>query len=121
MPGAAGRARRSAVRELERTGLVQIGRLELADRASGAEHFRRVRRCMKDDEAPEVRDWELLLLLAWSGVLIHRLGRHDRRIALRQLRLLVPSPEEGESWQPPGGEQQEMPAWITTLGGISAM
>ena len=117
LPGAGGRARRAAVRELEDAGLLKPGQLELADRAWPSERFRQVQNCIEDGGVVESRDCELLLALAWSGVLIHRLGRHQRRVARRQLKLLIPSPEEGDVFHPPGGEPREMPAWISILGG----
>jgi hypothetical protein len=112
--------------ELQDAGLVEATgvrrRLRLLDRPRAAERFHRLRRCIRDDEFPEPRDRELLVLLAWSGVLANRLSRDERRIALRRLRGIAGrQPEESGVWQAPGGGRQ--PAWEGTwaLGAVAAL
>ena len=96
------RARRRALGELERAGLVEerrlFGRLRLADRTRARERFSELVRCVREDEL-DPRDRELLLLLAWSGVLVRRLSRDERRLAVRRLRKWVPSAEAAGGWQ----------------------
>lgn len=91
-PWAASRARRKALTELRRNGTLEppqmLRRLRLADRSIAARRFDRLRRCIRDDEYPEPRDRELLLLLAWSGVLAQRSTKVERRLAARRLRKL---------------------------------
>lgn len=115
------RARRSAIAELERAALVADGSLHLIDRTEAAGHFRRVRLCIEGDEAADARDWVLLLLLAWCGVLRHRLAKHERRLPFRRLRQLVRSAGDDAAWQPPGEPRQALPASIGNLGGILAV
>ena len=92
-------ARREAVRELERVGLVQprrvFGRLRLADSTRAGKRFQQLVRCVQENELTDPRDRELLLLLAWSGVLAHRLSYEERRLAVRRLRKFVPPPKAG--------------------------
>ena len=71
-------------------GRAQPGRPELADRGTAAEPFRRVRRCIEEDELPGSRDWTAAAARL-AGVLIHRLGIRSkaessltRRPALRE-------------------------------------
>jgi hypothetical protein len=88
-PLAGRRAQRGAYAELERAGLVAPGstarRPRLADRDVRTAVLRRVRRCVRDEKAGEPRDRELLLLMAWSGLLADWLSRDERRLALRRL------------------------------------
>jgi hypothetical protein len=112
--------------ELERAGLADATglrrRLRLLDAPRAAERFQRLRRCIRDDEFPQQRDRELLLLLAWSGVLAHRLSREERKIALRRLRGIAErQPEESGVWSAPASGRQ--PAWEGTwaLGAVAAL
>jgi hypothetical protein len=87
-PFAAWRARRRAYAELARAGLLNSGSTprspRLEDRAARSAVMRRVRRCLQDVEG-EPRDRELLLLMAWSGLLSGWLSQDERRLALRRL------------------------------------
>ena len=116
---APGRARRRAVRELKRAGLVEqrwLGHLRLADRAEAAKHFNRLSSCLRDDELSEPRDRVLTLLLAWSGVLAQRLSRDERRIAARRLRPLIRAGQLGEVPGAPTSGQAPAPDWLDALG-----
>jgi hypothetical protein len=88
-PLGAWRARRRAHRELEEAGLLapdaSVRRPALADREARTAVLGRVRRCVRDDDAGEPRDRELLLLMGWSGLLSAWLNRDERRLALRRL------------------------------------
>lgn len=88
-PLAGWRARRRAHGELARAGLLApdstASRPRLADREARTSVLRRVRRCVRDEAAGEPRDRELLLLMAWSGLLSEWLTRDERRLALRRL------------------------------------
>jgi hypothetical protein len=88
-PLAGWRARRGAHRELRAAGLLApdstARRPRLADRKARAEVLRRVRRCVLDSSAGELRDRELLPLMAWSGLLVPWLTRDERRLALRRI------------------------------------
>lgn len=115
-PGAGWRARRAARRELRRAGLISAGRLELADRPRARARFREFCRCLEDPEAADARAWELLLLLAWSGVLAARLGKEERRMAERRLRALFRT-AGADRWGIAGAEHP-LPTWLPRLGGI---
>jgi hypothetical protein len=120
LPGA-GRARREAVRELERAGLVEpsrvVGRLRLADRAARS-RFHQLVRCVREDQLTDPRDRVLLLLLAGSGVLAHRLSYEERRLAARQLRTLVRSHQKASLIPPAHGAQASITAGVSALGRI---
>lgn len=97
-PWAASRARRGALGELERAEILQprrpFGRPRLADRAVAARRFDRLCRGLRDEGLSGSRDRELLLLVAWSGVLAKRLSKADRRLAARRLRRLGTAPQQ---------------------------
>jgi hypothetical protein len=112
--------------ELEQAGLVATTgvrrRLRVLDAPRAAERFHRLRRCIRDDEFPQQRDRELLLLLAWSGVLARRLSREERKIALRRLRGIAgQQPDESGVWRAPLSGRQ--PRWEGTwaLGAVAAL
>jgi uncharacterized membrane protein YgcG len=88
-PLAGWRARRRAYGELERARLLApdstASRPRLADREARTAVMQRVRRCVRDEAAGEPRDRELLLLMAWCGLLAEWLSRDERRLALRRL------------------------------------
>jgi hypothetical protein len=88
-PLAGRRARRAAHAELRAAGVLAPDSTartpRLAEREPRTEVLRRVRRCIRDDEAGEPRDRELLLLMAWCGLLTEWLSRDERRLALRRL------------------------------------
>jgi len=99
------RARREAVGELERLGLVQprsvFGRLRLVDLARAHARFDQLLRRVREDELTDSRDKELLLLLGGSGVLAHRLSDEERRLAARRMRTFVRPPSDREALSPP--------------------
>ena len=119
------RARRAALRELENARAVgrggMLGPIELVDRRAAGELLRRVCRCLGERGTADLRDWELLVLLGWTGVLKHRLGRDERRVALRRLRELFRASADGEDWKLPGESARSTPAWVSRLGGIAAV
>jgi uncharacterized membrane protein YgcG len=88
-PLAGWRARRRAYAELERAGLMAPDstalRPRLAHREARTAALRRVRRCLRDEDAGDPRDRELLLLMGWSGLLTAWLSRDERRVAVRRL------------------------------------
>jgi hypothetical protein len=89
LPLSGWRARRRAYAELERGGVLAPDstprRPRLGDRDARTAVLRRVRRCVQDKAADEPRDRELLLLMAWTGLLSDWLSRDERRLALRRL------------------------------------
>lgn len=94
-PLAGWRARRRAHEELAAAGVVVPGSTartpRLADREPRTAVLRRVRRCIRDEDAGEPRDRELLLLMAWCGLLTEWLSRDERRLALRRLQDRAPA------------------------------
>lgn len=114
-------ARREAVRELERLGLVQpkraLGRLRLADRARAEERSSELLRRMREDELSDSRDKELLLLLAGSGVLAHRLTPEERRLAARRMRTFLPPSSDREALSPLPREARLSPEIRAAFGG----
>jgi hypothetical protein len=102
-PLAGRRARLRAYAELERAGVLapesSVRRPHLSDREARTAVLRRVRRCVHDAGADEPRDRELLLLMAWSGLLQGWLSRDERRLALRRLRDR-PAPQRGAAALP---------------------
>ncbi len=113
--------RREAVRELERAGLVErrwvFGRLRLADQEA-RRRFHQLVRCLRDDDLTDPRDRVLLLLLAGSGVLAHRLSYEECRLAARQLRTLVRSHQKASLVPPAHGAQASITAGVSALGRI---
>ena len=95
-PGAAARARRSALGELRAAGLVGRsllpGHYPLIPGSGASTPFARLRRCIVYEGLRSPRDVELFVLLAWSGVLAHRLSRSERTRAQRRLRALFAPP-----------------------------
>ncbi len=87
-PGSGG----TAIEELEAAGIAARRglrrRLEVIDRRAAGASWRRLTAAISAGEEPGVRDGELILLLAWTGVLSHRLSRYERRLAARHLRRL---------------------------------
>jgi hypothetical protein len=118
-PGAARRAQRAAAGELSAAGLLTPDDLQLADRSRAAARFRTVSRCLEQPGGATHRAWELLVLLAWSGVLAERLNKDERRMAERRLRALFKT-VDGDGWGFPGNEHR-MPAWVSRLGGIDTL
>lgn len=115
------RAQREALQELERAGLLQPrgafgGRVQLADRRRAVTRFNRLRKCLDEDNLSEPRDRELALLLAWTGVLQHRLSRDERRIAARRIRKLARTVELDGKFQSPLSGTQGEPDWVTAVG-----
>ncbi len=114
-------ARREAIRELERLGLVQpkraLGRLRLADRARAEERSSELLRRMREDELSDSRDKELLLLLAGSGVLAHRLTYEERRLAARRMRTFVRPSSDREALSPPPRGARVSPKIRAAFGG----
>lgn len=119
LPGAAWRARRAAKDELARAGLIGMRGLRLTDRPRAAAHLRQVRACFQEPRLAEPRDLELLVLLAWSGVLQHRLNKDERRVANRRVRELLRSAEDGR-WGLSGVEHP-VPDWVGRLGGAAEL
>ena len=121
-PRGAGRVRRAAVRELERAGLVEprrvFGHLRLADPPRVRRRFHQLVRCIREDELTDPRDRVLLLLLAGSGVLAHRLSYQERRLAARQLRTLVRSHKRASPIPPAHGAQPSITAGVSALGSV---
>jgi len=58
----------------------------------------------------------LLLLLALSGVLAHRLSRDERRLAARRLRTIVEVPRRAGLIPPAEGPQAQASQGIVALG-----
>lgn len=114
-------ARREAVRELERLGLAQpkraLGRLRLADRARAAKRFNQLLRPIREDKLSDSRDKELLLLLAGSGVLAHRLTYEERRLAARRMRTFVRPSSDREALSPPPRGARVSPEIRAAFGG----
>jgi hypothetical protein len=88
-PLAGWRARRRAHGELRAAGLLApdsaARRPRLAHREQRTGVLRRVRACVRDKALDAPRDRELLLLMAWSGLLSDWLSRDERRLALRRI------------------------------------
>jgi hypothetical protein len=88
-PLAGWRALRRAHGELARAGLLAPGssarRPQLAEREPRTAVLGRVRRCVRDHAHASERDRELLLLMAWTGLLSRWLPRDERRLAIRRL------------------------------------
>ena len=104
-PGAASRARRSALGELRAAGLVERsllpGHHPLIPGSGASTPFARLRRCIVYEGLRTPRDVELFVLLAWSGVLAHRLSRSERTRAQRRLRaLFTPPPSQDSPFAP---------------------
>jgi uncharacterized membrane protein YgcG len=85
------RARRDAMAELAAAGLVgPDGRP--VDRLASGKRMRRIRDGLAA-ESLTPRDDLLLVLLAYSGMLVSRLSRDERRLAHRRLRTFVQHPD----------------------------
>jgi hypothetical protein len=115
LPGTGRLARRAAAAELGQAGLLETGGLKLADRGRASDRFRAVCACVDHPGEAASRDWEVLVLLAWSGVLARRLNKDERRMADRRMRQLFTRAEDGV-WGFPGAEY-DVPAWVSRLGG----
>lgn len=117
-------ARREAVRELERLGLVQpkraLGRLRLADGARAAKRSDELLRGIREDDLSDSRDKELFLLLAGSGVLARRLTDEERRLAARRLRAFVQPSSDREALSPTPRGARVSPEIRAAFGGGSA-
>lgn len=117
----AGRARREAVGELERAGLVEprrvFGRLRLVDQEA-RRRFHQLVRCLRDDDLTDPRDRVLLLLLAGSGVLAQRLSYQERRLAARRLRTLVRTHQRASPVPPAHGAQPPITGGVSALGNV---
>jgi hypothetical protein len=120
------RARRLAMRELEAAGLVHDAgvarRMRLTDPAAGRRRFAHLARALTENEVEHARDRELLVLLAWAGLLAGRLSKGERRLAARRLRAW--GQETGGVWQPEGSAPQAIPdayGAVAALGGIAAL
>ena len=97
-------ARRRALRELRDAGVVEEEGRRPVDRLAGGKRFRRIREGLVADSLDE-RDDTLLVLLAYSGLLVPRLSRDERRLAHRRLRGLVAHPGAApRSGGPPAAE-----------------
>ena len=78
-------ARRRALRELRDAGVVEEEGMRPVDRLAGGKRFRRIREGLVAESLGE-RDDTLLVLLAYSGLLVPRLSRDERLPAHRLLR-----------------------------------
>jgi hypothetical protein len=123
LPGAGRRACRHAARELEGLGLVErrrpVGRLRLADRTLAAKRFQPIRRGLVDDDIRDPRTLDLALLLAWTGLLGHRLTRNERRMAARRLRKLVRDPRLSATREAAFPGEAPTPEWVGAVGRIA--
>jgi hypothetical protein len=104
-PGAASRARRSALGELRAAGLLERsllpGQHPFIPGSGASAPFARLRRCIVYEGLRSPRDVELFVLLVWSGVLARRLSRSERTRAQRRLRaLFAPPPSQDSSFAP---------------------
>lgn len=110
----------SARRELEHAGLVHprppFSRIQLADRTEAGRLFRRLTDGLQSDVALGPRDQQVLVLLAWAGVLGHRLSRYERRLALRKIRALVLPASGGGVVPPAHGAQAPLTEAFAALG-----
>ena len=83
---AAGGSYRAALAELRDAGVAGGGRSPvLIDRAPAGARFRRLQDAIREDDFADSDEFELFLLLAWTGVLARRLAADDRRRAARRL------------------------------------
>lgn len=119
-------ARRRAMRELEAAGLVGgggvLGRMKLTDPAAARARLAQLVRGMTEGELSDGRDREVLLLLAWAGVLVGRLSKSERRIAARRLRSWGQA--ASDVWQPEGQAPAPIPdahGAVAALGGMVAL
>lgn len=119
LPGAAWRARRAAIDELTRAELIGPQGLQLADRPRVTARFHAVCECIEQPSAADPRAWEVLVLLAWSGVLAHRLSKDERRVANRRLRGVLKKSDDSR-WGFPDGEHP-VSTWVPRLGGIAEL
>lgn len=102
------RVGRTARRELIDAGLVEpallLRNLRLVDLTRPGRRFRRLVECIEAGVYDQRREGDLIVLLAAAGVLAERLTSHQRWIAARRLRSLIP-PSEAGAWQAPLGGQ----------------
>lgn len=127
------RARREALDELVRAGVVERSgftrRPRLVPRSGVGKPLARLRRCIAEDDFADPRDVELFLLLAWTGLLTCRLEREERRVAVRRLRKLVDSDDFGDwigtlearekTTAAPSARSVEIPEWARALGTVA--
>ena len=104
-PGAAGRARRAAIRELRAVGYIARSpvpwRHPLVRGSGAATPFGKLRRRIVTDGFESPRDVELFVLLVWTGVLARRLDRSEGRSASQRLkRLLTPPAAKDSAFEP---------------------
>lgn len=119
LPGAPWWARRAAIAELTRAELISPQGLHLADRPLVTARFRAVCERVEQPSAADPRAWEVLVLLAWSGVLAHRLSKDQRRVANRRLRGVLKRSDDSR-WGFPDGEHP-VSTWVPRLGGIAEL
>jgi hypothetical protein len=112
-------ARRRALRELRRAGLAARRgvprRVRLLDPADAGRRFARLRTAINEGEAEDQRDWVLLVLLAYSGLLAGRLSKSERRAAARMLRRVLREGRTG-AWDVPLSGEQPVNAAVMALG-----
>jgi uncharacterized membrane protein YgcG len=115
-------ARRAAQRELEAAGLLERGRLRLADRARTMQLFNGLWRRIERDELDDPGDRELVVLLAWTGVLRRRLVKDERQLALRRIRRIVSEPpRRGQLVPDPNAFPAPMTQGTLAVGAIAAL
>ena len=114
---------RAAVGELRRAGLAAGGGpfrpLVLADRQTAASRLRALEAAIRDNELSNQRDTDLLVLLAWTGVLAKRLPAQLRRLTARRLRQLGKAYADAEAASPRAPRalgSAEIPAIFLALG-----
>lgn len=109
------RARGRAVQELASHGMTTRSRNpRLLDRAALAGRYGRLAACMRTNTFPDPRDRSLILLLAWMGVLAHRLRGRDPRWFKPMIEgLVVPEHRLNSPVLPP-----LIPPWIGALSTV---
>jgi hypothetical protein len=118
------RVGRAARRELIDAGLVKpallLRNLRLVDTARPGRRFRRLVECIESGVYNERREGDLIVLLAAAGVLAERLTTHQRWIAARRLRSLIP-PSEAGVWQAPLAGQIDMSHGLASFAAAGMM